>query len=197
MKSKYDSFNDLDINAKVMLTIWELTKNDGRKFASPEEIAARLDVEPGYVRTIIGEIEDLPGPHLSEKKYHAPGKKKGRKRIGYRLHDDAVIKEGTALLLVELMRSHRNHSVNRDEFVGRMVEEHGMTPVGVNNRIREGIRAGYIDDLTEFDGTIRGREHINVDFDYIKALASKYRPTPQSTRPNKPQTKDKKSEGRD
>jgi hypothetical protein len=175
LKNKYGSFDELDIKAKVMLTIWELTKNDGRKFASPEEIAACLDVEPGYIRTVISEIEHLPGPHLSEKKYHSPGKKKGRKRISYRLHDDAVIKEGTALILTELLKNHRNHSINRDEFVSLMVKRHGMTTRGVNNRISEGIRMEYIEDMTEFDGTIRGREQINVDFDYIKALASKYR----------------------
>jgi hypothetical protein len=173
-------FDDLDIKAKVMLTIWELTKNDGSKFVSPIEIAEWLGVEAGYIRTVIGEIDAQAGPHLAEKRYHAPGKKRGRKRIDYRLHDDVVIKEGTALLLLELLKHHRNHSVNLKEFVELMVTQYGMTPEGVDNRISEGIRVGYIEDLTLVDGSIRGKERINEDFDYIRALASKYHSIPHN-----------------
>jgi hypothetical protein len=171
-------FDELDIKAKVMLTIWELTKNDGSKFVSPNEIAQYLGVEAGYIRTVIGEIEAQAGSRLAEKKYHAPGKRHGRKRIDYRLHDDIVIKEGTALLLFELLKHHRNHSVNREEFVSFMVKQYDMTPEGVNNRINESIRVGYIEDLTLVDGTIRGKERINEEFDYIRTLASKYHPLP-------------------
>jgi DNA-binding MarR family transcriptional regulator len=192
MKAKYGSFDGLDTKAKVMLTIWELTKNDGRKFASPEEIAARLNVRPGYIRKVIGEIEEeLPAPHLSPDKYHARGVTKGRKRIRYRLHDDAVIKEGTALILLELLKSHRPHSADREEFIDRMVKEYGMKAESVEDRIKEGIRAGYIEDLTSFDDSIRGRERINKYMDYIKALASKYRSTPLRQQSSKPGAKGK------
>ncbi len=170
------SLDELDARAKVMLTIWELTKDAGFKFVSPQEIADYLNVEPGYIRKVIGDIEAMPSPHLSKKKYHAPGKKFGRRRIGYRLDDDAVIKEGTALILLELLKSHHNHSVRRDDFVLRMVTTYQMTADGVNGRIDEAIRANYVEDLTSFDGTIRGRERVNLFFDYISGLASKYRP---------------------
>lgn len=176
-------YNELDVKARVMLTIWELTKNDGSKFASPEEIADYLSLEAGYIRGIIGDIEKQPSPRLSEKRYHAPGKTKGRKRIGYRLHDDAVIKEGTALILVELLKHHHNHSVNREEFVRLMARDHKMTDEGVNNRIDEGIRVGYVEDLTPIDGTVRGKERINEDFDYIRTLAVKY---PSQQQPQQP-----------
>jgi hypothetical protein len=167
-------FDELDIKAKVMLAIWELTKDDGSKFVSPDEVAGYLSVDPGYIRAVLREIES---GRLSEKRYHASGKLRGRKRISYRLHDDAVIKEGTALLLVQLLKSHRNHSVNYEEFIELMVQKHEMSREGVVNRIAEGIRVGYIEDLNAVDGTIRGRERINEDFDYIEVLASKYEPT--------------------
>jgi hypothetical protein len=185
MTTKYGSFGDLDSKAKVMLTIWELTKNDGRRFASPEKIAECLSVTPGFIRKVISEIEVLPGPHLFPDKYHAPGVKKGRKRIRYRLDDDAVIKEGTARILLELLKSHRRHSVDRQEFVDRMSSELGMKPDSIEDRIKEGIRAGYIEDLTTFDGSIRGRQRINIYFDYIKALASKYPSTSARRRSSK------------
>jgi hypothetical protein len=167
-------FDELDIKAKVMLAIWELTKDDGSKFVSPDEVAGYLSVDPGYIRAILRGIES---GRLSEKRYHASGKLRGRKRISYRLHDDAVIKEGTALLLVELLKNHRNHSVNYEEFIELMVQKHEMSREGVVNRIAEGIRVGYIEDLNAVDGTIRGRERINEDFDYIEVLASKYEAT--------------------
>lgn len=194
MTNSSGPLDELDVKAKVMLTVWELTKDDGSKFVSPDEIAERLDLDPGYIRSVISDIEALPDPRLAEKRYHAPGKRRGRKRIDYRLHDDAVIKEGTALLLVELLKHHRNHSVNRDEFVAFMVEQHAMTPEGVRNRIDEGIRVGYIEDLTPLDGTIRGKERINEDSDYIRALAAKYQPAraPRTVPLSKPKGKSSK-----
>jgi hypothetical protein len=173
---------ELDVRARVMLTIWELTKDAGHKFATPAEIGKALHLTAGYVRQVIQEIEDLSGPHLVENKHHAKGVSKGRMRIGYRLHDLAVIKPATALMLVELLKNHRSHFVKRKEFVDYMADVHGMARAGVDDRITEGIRAGYIEDVTTLDGTIRGREQINVDLPYIQALAAKYKPASSSQR---------------
>lgn len=175
-----------DVRAKVMLTIWELTKNAGDKFVSPAEIGRALHLTAGYVRQVIQEIEELPGPHLAETKYHAEGVTKGRMRIGYRLHDLAIIKPATALILAELLKNHRAHYVDREEFIDHMVRTHGMTRAGVENRIAESILAGYVEDATPLDGTIRGREQINVDLVYIQTLAAKYKPASSSAQPGHP-----------
>jgi hypothetical protein len=175
MANRYGPLDELDIKAKIMLTIWELTKNAGDKFATPAEIGKALRISPGYVRTIIQDIEDLPGPHLSENKYHAKGIKTGRKRICYRLNDRTVIKPATALILIELLKKHQDHYVSRDDFVDYMVDEYGMTRDGVLGRIREATASGYIEDTVDLDSSIRGCEQINVDHDYIHALAGKYK----------------------
>jgi hypothetical protein len=155
-----------------MIVVWELTQGDGTKFVSAEELKRHIGRSEDYLKKACEAMTKEPRARLVSKEGHLTEKQVGRMAtLGYRLAEEAVIIKETARILIELLRSHDSHRVNREQFVMQMVSEYGMDPDEVNDRIDEGIKFGYIEKVPE--KSLRGREVINLEIDYLIYLADK------------------------
>lgn len=155
-----------------MIVIWELTQGDGTKFVSATELKAHVGRSEEYLKKACEAMTKGLWPRLVPKEAHLNEEQVGRKAtLGYRLAEEAVIIEETARILIELLKSHDAHRVNRKKFVENMVSDYMMDADEVNERIDEGIRLGYIEKVPK--NSLRGREVINQEIDYLTYLADK------------------------
>jgi hypothetical protein len=155
-----------------MIVIWELTQRDGTKFVSAAELQTHIGRSEEYLKKACEAMTKEPQPRLVPKEAHLNEEQIGRKAtVGYRLAEEAVIIQETARILTELLKSHAAHRVNRKEFVERMIRDYGMDADEVNERIDEGIKFGYIEKVPK--NSLRGREVINQEIDYLTYLADK------------------------
>lgn len=162
----------IDLNTKIMIVIWELTQGDGTKFASAAELQTHIGRSEEYLKKACEAMTKGPRPRLVPKEAHLKEQQVGRKTtLGYRLAEEAVIIQETARILIELLKSHDAHRVNRNEFVERIIKGYGMDADEVNERIDEGIKLGYIEKVPK--SSLRGREVINQEIDYLTYLADK------------------------
>ena len=165
-----------------MIVIWELTQGDGTKFVSAGELKTHISRSEDYLKKTCEGMTKEPRPRLVPLEAHRNEQQVGRMAtLGYRLAEEAVIIEETARILLELLRSHDAHRVNRKKFVERMVSDFGMDADEVNERIDEGIKFGYIERVPE--KSLRGREVINLEIDYLRYLADKVPPRRPSVNP--------------
>jgi hypothetical protein len=172
----------INLNTKIMIVIWELTQGDGTKFVSAAELKTHLGLSEEYLKKVCEAMTKGLRPRLVPKEAHLNEEQVGRKAtLGYRIAEEAVIIQETARILIELLKSHDAHRVNRNKFVERMVSGYGMDADEVNERIDEGIKFGYIEKVPK--NSLRGREVINQEIDYLTYLADKVllRSTPQDT----------------
>lgn len=185
----------IDLKTKILIVVWELTQGDGTKFVSTEELRMYLGRSEDYLKKACLALTRGPRRRLVPKGAHLNEEQIGRMAtVGYRLADEAVIIEETARILIELLKSHHAHRVNRKKFVERMVSGFGMDAGEVNERVDEGVRLGYIEKVP--GNSLRGREVINQEISYLTYLAEKVppRPLPESPAPRtSPQKKTAKS----
>jgi len=174
-----------------MIVVWELTQQDGTKFVSAEELETHLGRSKEYLKRVCERMTKGSHPRLKPKDAHTNEDQVGRKTaLGYRLAEGAVIIQETARILIELLRSHEGHRVKRKEFVERMVKEYGMDATEVNERIDEAIKVDYIEKVPK--NSLRGREAINDEIEYLTYLAEK---VPLLSTPHAPSSKETRHSG--
>jgi hypothetical protein len=162
----------LSMQTRIMILVWELTQFDGTKFLTALEMSDYLDRSEPYIKRVCETMTKGERAPLVAKDDHLTSNRRGRKAaVGYRLDDNMVIMPLTARLLVELMVSHSGHCVCRPVLVSRMASRYGAAEADINSRIDEAIRVGYIEEVP--DNSLRGRERINREIDYLQYLANK------------------------
>jgi hypothetical protein len=162
-----------DTWAKVMLTVWDLTAQDSSSVATPEVIAAQLHKSVGYIRGVLSVIKKDPS-RLAEIPYHDPEKPKGRKRVGYRIHENAITLAETALILREFMTFHRqrNNLVDKSAFTAHVSKKFGFNKDDITSRLEDAVHFGYL--TNEFKRYLKSTPKLTSDTPYITGLAEKW-----------------------
>src|SRR5215213_4103813 len=170
----------------VMFTIWELTKADPVSAVEPAEIGAKIKRHAGYVRAVIQQLMSAPHPRLQPVLRHK--KRLGRLRKAYRIHDEAVNLEETAVMLCELRsfkrgNSRSNRGVERDPFSRHTAKKFRMKLGDVNARIDDALKHNVLESL--LSGYIKSTQRLVDDFPYLEKLAAVYQPSKSPTKAKK------------
>lgn len=165
-----------DAQRVVMFAIWELTKADPVLAVDPVDIGKKIKRHAGYVRNVINQLMAAPHPRLQPVPYHK--KPRGRLRKAYRIHDEAVNLEETAVILCQLRSFNpekSNRGVDRRAFSQHITKKFGMKPGDVNARIDDALKHHFLESLLR--GYIKGTQRLVDDFPYFEKLASAYGPS--------------------
>jgi hypothetical protein len=168
----------LDIRTRVMVAVWELTKNDLLLCVTPDEIADEVKrlygkkVALGTVKNVFSELQkpDLPNRIFHEEGFHISTNKMGKARKRYCLDEDLVILPETAFILLELARRGKGHRVSPGAIVEvkHEISRYGVTEADVETRISEAIRVGYIKG--NIGGSLTVCNRLRSEKEYLQEL---------------------------
>src|ERR1700730_7744535 len=173
-----------DAQVVVMFAIWELTKNDVVLAVAPDQIGAHINRHAGYVRSVIKQLMLSPYQKLQPVPYHQ--KPQGRLRKAYRIHDQAVNLEETAMILCRLrnfaLDNPKNNRIERELFSQYIASEFRMKRPDIDARINDALRYNYLE--SPLSGYIKGTQRLVDEVGYLGKLASLYRSSTLSKKKN-------------
>jgi hypothetical protein len=171
------SKNSFGIEARIMLAVWEITKDNLLGFASRDQIILKIQELDGkkklsdaYVRREINNLQGLPYITFLEEGKPSSGKMENPQRT-YRLHEDTVIIPETAWILLDLAKRGRDHQITLEHIKETIqaAEKSSLSPEDVWGRIKEAARVGYIKESIRSSYIVSNR--LIKEREYLEELA--------------------------